>query len=195
MKVFIGNTEISAGGDTGYHITEEMTGRLKVSIYGGDPYPFGNPRTILINSLRLYWSVNNSDIIASHDSENKYIEILNRNYSGVNSISQTIGTNNNNKASMSILLNPNMTAIESYNMYDQNPLRNLRPEMYVLQAMANQYSQSQKILTRTYRNIWNVVPFVPFTADGLTYIAVRDKIRWADDNVTIKYIQVYKPNS
>lgn len=195
VKVFIGNTEISAGGDTGYHITEEMTGRLKVSIYGGDTYPFGNPRTILITSLRLYWSVNNSDIIASHDSENKYIEILNRNYSGVNSISQTIGTNNNNKASMSILLNPYMVAIEKFNMYDQNPLRNLRPEMYVLQAMANQYSQSQNILTRTYRNIWNVVPFVPFTADGLTYIAVRDKIRWADDNVTIKYIQIYKPNS
>lgn len=193
IKVYIGNTEINVQGANGYHITELMEGSLRIVIYGGTSYPFADPCTIVIKKLRLYWSIRADEVTASKEDENLYMTLISRDFTDTKEINTLIGTDNNNKASTSILYNSNMESVVAMQIYDSNPSHLLRPEKYLLQLMENQYTGIQRTMTRTFRREWNYLPGTPFKENGINYLFVTDKMNWANDEITIKFIQTYQP--
>ncbi|MBR3856461.1 MAG: hypothetical protein IKM68_00580 [Bacteroidaceae bacterium] len=194
ISVFIGNTEINASGPAGYHIENTMTGQLRIVIYGGWPYPFKDPYTVFIKNLRLYWSIRAEEITASQESSNLYMTLINKDFTDKKNINTQLGTDNNNKATSSILYNDMMQSVTKFNIYDGSPVHYLRAEKYLLQMMEQQYTDIQRTISRSYRRVWNVLPGTPFTQDGINYMFILEKVKWIDDDVTVKFIQTYQPS-
>jgi hypothetical protein len=190
IKVFVGNTEITYH----YHITTPLSGKIIIRIYGGNDYPFSNkPRTVVINSMRLYWSPENSDVTASRESSNHYRLLIERNFEDSKNIGIKIGTNNHNAASLSMLLDSNDEYVETVSVINGNTSVSLRPEMYLVQLMQKIYTNTQKTIERTYRldNLQSLLSNVSlvYSYNSHHFIRIFKKINWRDDIVTMKFIQ------
>lgn len=171
-----------------------MTGQLRIVIYGGWPYPFKDPYTVFIKNLRLYWSIRAEEITTSQESSNLYMTLINKDFTDKKNINTQLGTDNNNKATSSILYNDMMQSVTKFNIYDGSPLHYLRAEKYLLQMMEQQYTDIQRTISRSYRRVWNVLPGTPFIQDGINYMFILEKVKWIDDDVTVKFIQTYQPS-
>lgn len=190
IRIFVGNTEIGYH----HHITTPLSGKISIRIYGGNNYPFTNkPRTIVISEMRLYWSPNNRDVTASKDSHNNYILLIARKFDDTKSIGLTIGTNNHNEASISMLLDANDEYVGTVAVISGSSSVLLRPEMYLLQLMQKLYTNTRKTIERTYRlsylpTFFPQVPLV-YTSGEKQFVRFFKKIKWADDMVTMKFVQ------
>lgn len=201
IKIEIGNTEIYTNTNGVRQITSPVSGQIKITIRSGWDYGTGyyddTPITYVISKLRLYWSIREDDITASQESENIYREIIDRNFSKSKSINLEIGTDNHNRASVSMLHNSNMTFITTYQIYSSSPLYALRPEEYLSQLMKLQYTGIQCVFTRTYRNQYLPnKPSFPYQGSSIAenYIAIVEKHKWIDNEVTLKFIQAINVN-
>lgn len=189
IKIFVGNTEVSHH----HHITSPLSGKISIKIYGGNDYPFDDkPRTVVISSMRLYWSPDGRDVTASRESSNHYRLLINRNFEDSKSITLNIGTNNHNEPSISMLLNSNDEYVDTVSVINGNTLSSLRPEMYIVQLMQRIYTNTQKSIERTYRfsNILSVITIpTVFSGNNKYFVRMFKKIKWVDDMITMKFIQ------
>lgn len=192
----IGSTELIKNTKGSYTIPENSSGPIIIKIRSGWDYGTGNyngtPITYVITKLRLYWSMREEDITASQESENNYQELIERNFSESKSIELIIGTDNHNRESVSMLYNSNMSLKTTYNIYDGSPLHYLRPEEYLTKLMKLQYTDIQRVFTRTYRDAYlPTSPSFPYQGSSISenYMAIVSKHKWIDNEVTLKFIQ------
>lgn len=187
----IGNTEINPWNESPYHIETTLTGAISIVIRGGWSYPSEYFQdfiglTYIIESMRLYWTLREETKTSSKEGENNYQIIINRNFTKSESINLEIGTDNNNKPSVSMVMDGNLAPITQYTIGASS----IRPEIYLAGLMQKQYSNIQKTFLRTFRtNDLPATPAFPFTDGTLTYMAVIDKKQWEDDITILKFIQ------
>lgn len=197
VEIRIGDYLINAW--TPYHVTEShpLSGRISITLRGGYSYTSEyEPEsdfialTFIINSLRLYWTPRAEAKTASQEGENNYQLLVQRNFSKSQTVSLEIGTDNNNKPSVSMLMDEDFMLITSYNFGPEGHSYQQRPELYLASLMQFQYTNIRKVFSSTFRlSTLPNNPAFPYTDGQKTYMAVVDKNQWRQDLTTLRFIQ------
>lgn len=132
-------------------------------------------------------------IAASDRQSNVYRRrIIGSKYSQDIDVTNNIGSFNNNSPSAAFILSSNGDVIQGYPYYtdpERTITRNQRPEMNVLERMIQYHKSSKKVIILKGSTQDSLLE-TRFLIDGKKYLAINANHNWADNNRSIKLIEM-----
>lgn len=133
------------------------------------------------------------NVVASDRQSNVYRRtIIGSKYSQDIEVTNNIGSFNNNSPSSAFILSSNGDTIQGYPYYtdqDRTNTRNQRPEMNVLERMIRYHNSSKKVIILKGATQDSLLE-TRFLIDGKKYLAIDANHNWADNNRSIKLIEM-----
>lgn len=133
------------------------------------------------------------NIAASERNSNVYRRtLIGSKYSQDIEVTNNIGSFNNNSPSSAFILSSNEDYIQGYPYYtdqDRTNTRNQRPEMNVLERMIQYHNSSKKVIILKGATQDSLLE-TRFLIDGKKYLAIDANHNWADNNRSIKLIEM-----
>lgn len=190
-----GQTDLSGG--YVIPITEVMSGTVQLTIMNFaaakciesdsvNPCPFISS---IINKLSVDY-ISLSYQTESQRSNNTYRQnILTSGFSEEKSVDLTVGTYNNNYDSASFIKQNLTTYIEKFPYIDASSTINQRPELHLLDRMADHYGQVRRMFIGIVQRGVELMQTV-YGYSGRLYFGVRAETDWRDDTEEVKFIEV-----